>query len=386
MTKENIFQRKYLFIYFDKFFHSFGNAFIDLFGIVTLYINGMSIPLIFLIYGCRFGLMGLLSPLTIILSNKISIAGCTLLANIFRIIGSIMILDSNINGIAILIFIVVMTLPGAITNPISDALSSRYVEQQHRGKFNGMLFVSKILGAGLAATIVSWGILSNNNLLLYITITSAFLIEFICLLPINYKPDVKNKSAFKNFFKFIFKEKSIYKTIYALKSLDIIERLFLPLYIYIAINDFKAFSIILIVSLIVQIIPIILIGIFADKNIGKTITAISVIKSVISALFIFFKNKIFISINKTCADNVEKVYETALNTSLQNIMHKHNYDKTILSTVGQMMLCFAEVVILCLFSFLSIYIGVIIFYVMFALSAIATIIKNILIVREQRKI
>ena len=61
--------------------------------------------------------------------------------------------------------------------------------------------------------------------------------------------------------------KSKYKIIYALRTSHIIERLFIPMYIYILLQDFKVFSIIIILSLLAQIITITLIGKYTDKNI-----------------------------------------------------------------------------------------------------------------------
>ena len=46
-----------------------------------------------------------------------------------------------------------------------------------------------------------------------------------------------------------------------------------------------------------------------------------------------------ISINKTVGDNLEKVYETSIQTSIQNIIKESKEDNDLLSAVGQMSLC-----------------------------------------------
>lgn len=111
----------------------------------------------------------------------------------------------------IIIFMIAMGCMG-LSNPSSDALSSRYVENEHRGRFNSFYNISKILGTVLASCLVAWGVVSDNNL-------------------------------------------------------------------------------------------------------------VSTIRIIITAVYLFAKNKILISFNKTLSDNFEKVYETSIQTSIQNIIN-----------------------------------------------------------------
>lgn len=347
--------------------------------------HGISLPMILLIYGLRFGLMGLLSPITVSFANKIGIVGCTLIANILRLLQSVLTISYSVDYhfSYLILLTVVMSLPGAITNPIGDSLSHKYVNQQHRSKYNSILSVAKILGAGFASAFIAWGVTAGNTVLLYLVIAVSFLLEIIFILPLSYKPD-KKQSAYKSAFKFILHEKSAYAVVYALMSVTIIERLLIPLYIYIAINDFKFFSLILIFSLTVQIVPVIFFGILADINQRKTITVVSIMKSVSSLVFIFFQNKFALSLNKTFNDNIDKVYRSVTDTYLQTLMLKHqNVDKTLLATVGQMTLCFAEVVWLCLFALISMFVGEIIFYIIFATAIGVNIIINVIVAKSK---
>ena len=45
------------------------------------------------------------------------------------------------------------------------ALSSKYVETQHRGKFNSFINITKILGTATASCLVTWGVITNNNII-----------------------------------------------------------------------------------------------------------------------------------------------------------------------------------------------------------------------------
>lgn len=380
--KEYFYKKEYQYMYMSIFFYNFANALSETFGTVMLYKAGLPIYLILLIYGTRFLITGLITPFFITISNKIGIAKCILISNIFSIINSYFMLNSESLYSNILIFIFSMGFMG-LSNPSSDALSSRYVESEHRGRFNSFYNISKILGTALASCLVAWGVISNNNLILFIFIVIFFLLQYVYILKIDYKPD-KKENTFKESIKYLLNSKSKYKIIYALRTNHIIERLFAPMYLYIILQDFTAFSTIMIVSLLFQIVTITLIGKYADKNLKKANNLVSTIRVIITAIYLFARNKILISVNKTLSDNFEKVYETSIQTSIQNIIKDSKENNELLSTAGQMSLCFTEVVIFAILSFIAKFINANIFYLIFALSIISTIVINFYTKKEQR--
>lgn len=380
--KEYFYRREYKYMYASIFFYNFAYALIETFGTVMLYQAGLPIYMILLIYGMRFLITGLITPLFVTISNKIGVAKCVLISNIFSIINSYFMLNSENLYSNIIIFIIAMGLMG-LSNPSSDSLSNKYVESKHRGRFNSIYFISKILGIVLASVLVAWGIISNNKVVLLSIITIFYILQYIVILQIDYKPE-KKTNTFKSSIKYLLHSKSKYKIIYALRANHIIERLFVPLYLYIALKDFKAFSVVVVISLLFQIITVTLIGKYTDKNIKKANTLVSLIRLIITSIYLFAKNKFVISVNKTVSDNLEKVYETSIRTSIQNMIKESKEDHDLLSAVGQMSLCFAEVVILAILSIISKYIGEDIFYLIFLLSIISTAVINFQIIKEEK--
>ncbi len=380
--QEYFFKKEYKYMYLSIFSYSFANALSETFGTVMLYKSGLPIYIILLIYGIRFLIMGLITPLFVTISNKIGVAKCILISNIFNIIYAYFILV-NKNLIAnIVIFVIVLGLNG-LSNPSSDSLSSKYVETKHRGRFNSLYSISKILGTVLASCLVAWGVISNNTLILFVIITIFFFLQYLSISKIDYRPERKS-SVFKASINYLIKSKSKYKIIYALKTNHIIERQFVPLYLYLILKNFKTFSMVTIVSLLFQTITIILIGKYTDKNIKKSNNLVTVIKSSITIVYLFVKNKFIISLNKTVSDNVTKVYETSIQTSIQNIIKKSKEDNDLLSSVGQMSLCFTEVIVFFILAILANFIGEKIFYVIFILSIISTIAINFEIIKESK--
>lgn len=381
--KEYFYKKEYKYMYLSIFFYNFANALSETFGTVMLYKAGLPIYLILLIYGIRFLIMGLITPLFVTISSKIGIAKCILISNLFNIIYAYYILVNQNLSANIIIFVIVLGLNG-LSNPSSDALSSKYVESEHRGRFNSFYSISKILGTVLASCLVAWGVISNKTLILFVVITVFFLLQYLAILKIDYKPE-KKSSAFKSSMKYLIHSKSKYKIIYALRTNHIIERQFVPLYLYLLLQDFKTFSVVTIGSLLFQVITIILIGKYTDKDIKKSNNLVTIIKSSITLIYIFVKDKFIISINKAVSDNVSKVYETSIQTSIQNIIKESKEDNELLSAVGQMSLCFTEVFVFALLAFIAKFVGENVFYVIFILSIVSTIIINIDIKSENKK-
>ena len=368
--KEYFYKKEYKYMYLGNITYSFANALIETFGTVMLYKSGIPIWLILLIYGLRFGITGLCTPLFISVSSRFGIAKCILISNIFSIISAYMMLDGTNIYKNIAIFILSMGFMG-LSNPSTDALSSQYIDNEHRGRVNSFLNVTKVIATALASCLVAWGIIFNNNVFIFIVITTFFLLQYIFIKQIDYKVESKT-NALKATMKYIFKSKSKYKIIYALRTSHIIERLFVPLYVFIVLKDFSLFSFIIILSLLLQIVTIILIGKYADKDIIKSNNLVTVLKAIITGVFLFAKSKVAIAFNKTISDNFEKVYETSVQTSIQNIIKESKEDNDLLSAVGQMSLCFTEVIVFAILALISSFIAEKIFIHIFVLSIIST--------------
>ena len=373
--KEYFYKKEYKYMYLSIFLYNFANALSETFGAVMLYKAGLPIHIILLIYGIRFLIMGFITPLYVTISSKIGVAKCILISNIFNIIYTYLVLNTQNLYANIVIFVISMGLNG-LSNPSSDALSSKYVESEHRGRFNSLYSISKILGTVMASCLVAWGVISNNTLTLFIIITMFFLMQYLVILKIDYKPKRK-ANVFKASIKYLVHSKSRYKIIYALKTSHIIERNFVPLYLYLVLQDFKTFSVITILSLLFQVVTIVLIGEYTDKDIKKSNSLVTLIKASITMVYLFVKDKFIISLNKTVSDNISKVYDTSIQTSIQNIIKESKEDNDLLSSVGQMSLCFTEVIVFSILAILSKFIGEKIFIVIFILSILSTVFINV---------
>ena len=373
--KEYFYKKEYKYIYLSSILYDFGTALIEIFGTVMLYRAGISIWFILLIYGLRFGIAGLVSPLFITISAKLGIAKCMLISNIFRAIGAYMMLNGGVLYNNIVIFIIVMGFMG-ISYPFWDSVPSKYIDKQHIGRYNSFIMICKIIAHALASGLVALEVITNNTIVLFSMVVIAFLLQYLVILKFDYKPE-KKTNTFTASIRYLMQIKNKYKIIYALKANQTIEKLFVPLYLYIFLQNLTQFSIVIEISLLFQIIAIILIGKYIDKNIIKSNNLVTTIKIIITGIFLFGKNKTVISANKILSDNFEKAYETSIQTSIQNIIKESKEDNDLLSSVGQMSLCFTKVIMYAILSIISKFIGEKVFIVIFILSILSTIFINV---------
>ena len=175
--KEYFYKPEYKYMYLANVSYSFANALSETFGTVMLYKSGLPIWLILLIYGLRFGITGFCTPLFVSISSRFGIAKCILISNIFSIISTYMMLDGTNIYRNIIIFILAMGFMG-ISNPSTDSLSSKYVETEHRGRYNSIINISKIIALPLASCLVAWGVISDNNIILFTIIAIFFLLQY----------------------------------------------------------------------------------------------------------------------------------------------------------------------------------------------------------------
>lgn len=370
-----MFLKQYLYLYLSRFCYSVGNTLIDIYGTVLLYNNGLSVSQIFLIYAFRFGLMGILTPFSIIVSSRLGIGLTSLIANLTRTAVAYIILFNTSDSI--ILMIILLAIPGAISNPLATTLSAYHVKTQHRGKYNSLRIICKMFGSAFASLIILFSMEENKQMLLFSVVMIFFILDSVFTYFVSFKPKKSENNAFSETIHYITKVRDPLKLIYALRTFHIAERLFIPLYLYLALENFTLFSSVITISLTIQTILLLFSGHFADKNIFKMNKWISILRIILTSIFIFTKNKITISINKIAFDSTEQIYDMTYISSTENIIKNSPKENCLLASVGEMCLCFSELVCFAIIAFIAYYNTSYAFIFMFTASIISTIVMNI---------
>lgn len=383
IKKTAMLKKEYIYLYLTRFCYSLANTLIDIYGTVLLYKNGLSVAQIFLIYAIRFGLMGIITPFSIVLSTRLGIGVTSFIANLTRITFSYVILFNITDNITFLILL--LALPGGLSNPLAAVLSANHVQSNHRGKYNSLRIISKILGAAIANLIILYGINYNQQMLLFVVVMTFFMLDSLFTFMVSFKPQKLKANAFKETLTYITKTKDSFKLLYILRTAQIAERLFIPLYLYLALENFVLFSAVISVSLIFQIILMLFSGYFTDKNISKMNNIVTILRLITTSIFIITRNKVIISINKATFDSIEQIYDMVYISSIENIIKKNPKENSLLASSGEMCLCFTELLCFSLIALIALYSATGAFIFMFACSIISTIMMNKMIQKHLKQ-
>jgi len=374
--KDYFHTKNYTAIYLNTLFQWPGRAIIGVFWTVLLYSSWYPIYLILLLYGYMFGLMWALSPLSPILMNRIWLIACVGLGSFFRLIAIFLLL--NIWDISIIYTLSLFTffaLDGAIYHPTMHSLISKVVNNSHRGKMNSLNTIIWSLSV-IVSVFISWYLLHIEEtaiLFFYTCISlSLWILSYIILLD---APKIGSKYSFGDVYTYFFSNdfrENI--TPLGLASFPIIEKFFIPLYIFISLWSMKVLSYIVGFSIIIELIIIWIFWRKIDASDKKSFFWASVTKSLSPILFIISPiNPWILFTVKSYGEVTDKNFDNSFWSLLQKKAKKQK-DPFLFTTAREMSLCFTELIVLILFAIIAYFVGTYIFLWIFLGSSLAVLI------------
>lgn len=371
--KDYFYNKNYTAIYLHNFFASFFSSVTSIFWIVLLYKMWFPLWLILLFYAFQFLFMWLLSPLSPILSSKIWIANSVLISNFFRIIWTwFLLLVSDFTSIYLFLIFIFFSIHGAIYHPLINWVNSNYVDDNHKWRFNTMNIIFKSIST-ILATFISWYFIAEwyDLSLFIITIFMSFF-SYLPYFLILEKSEIKHNHKFLDVFKYLFSPNFKPNLVpFSFQIFFIVERIFIPLFIYIAIPDFKIVSYIIWFATFIEFLLLFSFWKSIDKFTHKSFFTATLLKS-INSLFFLIQNFHFwlIFLNQLYSKITENMYESSFWTLIQK-KAKKEFDPFLFTTAKEMILCFTEFIILVIMSFFAYFIWNNIFIVIFSSSFLA---------------
>ncbi|MDC0506082.1 hypothetical protein OAN96_00630 [Candidatus Gracilibacteria bacterium] len=317
--------------------------------------------------------MGLLSPLSPILVSKIGLVPSIVISNIFRLIGTGFLLTAqDFSSVYLFLIFVVFSIDGAIYHPLISGIISHYVKNTHKGRVNSLTFIISSLAIIVAVFVGGYFIAQGNNILLLGLITGSLVLSnlsYICLLD---KYSGSNSYTFREVFRYLlspaFRENLIP---FSMQTFLIIEKIFIPLFIFTFVGDFQVLSYIVGFAVLIEFIVLFLFGKRIDIMPGKGFFQASFLRSLSSIFFIFFSlNTWLIFFNQTYAKISEKMFDSSFGTLLQT-KAKKGKDAILFVTAKEMTLCFTEFFILIGFSGFAYVYGDLVFMFIYLCSFLA---------------
>ncbi len=347
----------YRMLYYDSFFKTFANGIYSVFTPVILYKSGVSITMIIFIYMIQFLTMGLFTPLAGTLSKKIGLANTKLLSYILKSISMFLVLNVEKNIIHYLGIAIIYGFSGAANNPLNTYIPSKIVKENFRGRFNSFTYILRCSSSIIGYILAGIFLIKDNNLAIIILVTFSYLIAYLALLNLDKSNlSYEIKSSFKESYKYLFNknENKSLKKVSGLRSFIILERLIaVPLYLYISIMDLKTFTSLYVISTIIELLSLFISGNTFDKDKQRTFNIISIIKGLITAIFIFAKNTYILMINQSLYKLVDNVYDSSYSALSQSKVETDKKDTMLLSMIHEMCLCFYEFIVLLILMLIS---------------------------------
>lgn len=349
--------KNYRMLYYDSFFKTFANGIYSVFTPVILYKSGVSITMIIFIYMIQFLTMGLFTPLAGTLSKKIGLANTKLLSYILKSISMFLVLNVEKNIIHYLEIAIIYGFSGAANNPLNTYIPSKIVKENFRGRFNSFTYILRCFSSIIGYILAGIFLIKDNNLAIIILVTFSYLIAYLALLNLDKSNlSYEIKSSFKESYKYLFNknENKSLKKVSGLRSFIILERLIaVPLYLYISIMDLKTFTSLYVISTIIELLSLFISGNTFDKDKQRTFNIISIIKGLITAIFIFEKNTYILMINQSLYKLVDNVYDSSYSALSQSKVETDKKDTMLLSMIHEMCLCFYEFIVLLILMLIS---------------------------------
>lgn len=377
--------KNYRMQYYDSFFKNFANSIYAVFTPVILYKSGVSITMIIFIYMIQFLVMGIFSPLSGTCLKRIGAANTKFLSYMLRTISMILVLTVDTNIYYYLSIAIIYGFSGAINNPLNTYIPSKLVEDDFRGRFNSFTYILRCFSSILGYVFVGIFLTKDNNTAIAISVFVSYVIAYIALLNLDKNKLKYNMEVpFKESYEYLIKkdENKRLKLVSGLSSCIIIERLIaVPLYLYISLMDFKTFTSLYIISTIIELLSLFITGTRFDKDKIKTFNIISTIKGIITAIFIFAKNKILLMTNQSIYKLVDNVYASSYSALSQSKVENDKKSTILLSIIHEMCLCFFEFVVLLLLLIISAFSISITFKVMF-ISSIIVLLTNAVLIKK----
>lgn len=349
--------KNYRMLYYDSFFKTFANGIYSVFTPVILYKSGVSITMIIFIYMIQFLTMGLFTPLAGTLSKKIGLANTKLLSYILKSISMFLVLNVEKTIIHYLAIAIIYGFSGAANNPLNTYIPSKIVKENFRGRFNSFTYILRCFSSIIGYILAGIFLIKDNNLAIIISVTFSYLIAYLALLNLDKSNlNYEIKSSFKESYKYLFNknENKSLKKVSGLRSFIILERLIaVPLYLYISIMDLKTFTSLYVISTIIELLSLFISGNTFDKDKQRTFNIISIIKGLITAIFIFAKNTYILMINQSLYKLVDNVYDSSYSALSQSKVETDKKDTMLLSMIHEMCLCFYEFIVLLILMLIS---------------------------------
>ena len=347
--------RNYVAIYLHNFFDAFGKSMLEVFSVVILYQLGVPVPFIALFLAFKFGCMGILSPLSVVLTSRIGLNTTITLSSVSYIVGVyLLVMGSYENALLLFSSVFFFALKGALYHPLINGVISMYINDEHRGRFNSFNSIFKTFAALLSIGISTILLIHELHIYVVLVIATALILSVISYVFLLEDRELRSTYSIYDVYHFLFSQGFRENLApFSLQALLIIERILIPLFIFIYFENFETTAYIVMTAVGLEAIVLYLFGKYIDRFSKQSFYNASLIRSLNPIIFLLSHfSGVFVYVGQIYVRIAENVFNASFETKLQTKARK--IDDPILFVVGkEMTLCFTESGVLLILALLA---------------------------------
>ena len=271
LIRDYVTDRNYAYLYGQNVFKSGAFLSMGLFIGGWLFQLGLPFHLIIAYYALSFLCMGLLSPFGSYMANRFGLTRSFGVAYLFYFLGLISLSFAQDTMAFVLLGLVLNSIANGLHNPVDMMVHAIYVKDHNRGRavsiINAlsslMTMISVLLGGWLVESTGFFGISGVCGVL--------FLFSLICISRLDDR--IKNTGAIgiAALYPAVFKpeNRDVLGVSLGFQFLVVGSLVLVPVVLYTAVEDFRQISVIASIALIIQMIVVMLQGVWVDRKIAS---------------------------------------------------------------------------------------------------------------------
>ena len=247
-------------------------------------------------------------------------------------------------------------------------MNAAYIDDAHKGKVNSMITVLNTVATLLAIGATSYLVSRHDSVTLSILIVLSLLLSLLPYIFFLDHRELRSDTSFVEVYRFLigtdFRENIVP---FAMETFWIVERICIPLYIFIVVGDFQMTSTVIAVPIVLEFFTTIVFGLHIDAFARQAFLTSTALKSFTSLLFpLIGSNLVGIFIAQSYGRITDNLFGNSFCTLIQKKAKR--YPPILFVTAEEMALCFTEFFALSAFAFIAYFVGDRIFLAIFLMS------------------
>lgn len=325
MVQDYISNKNYLALYLNTIGIKFASALVLSFVGAFLYLQGVSLPLIFLYFGAEFLLRALVSPLSGVVTTRYGFKRTIILANVLLVAYFISLSFIETQPIIGYMSFIFHSLSRGLYYPTKHYMQAKFVQEHNRGRFLTLEIVIASVVAVFAALLAVYSVTIWDSFWPVALVAVGLLIfsslSILLLLgPLHHDKQISYGDVVIYGSSGVFRADAIAFTGFAANV--VFNNVVVALLVFFVVDSFKLFGIIMASVFILEMIITLSFGRFIDKNRLRSNRAASILQVVSYATFLAALTPLLVTVIKTFYNVSWNIFDSSFTTRFHSKINR----------------------------------------------------------------